>query len=142
MLYLNSGALTDIDGDGIGDLVIGNPFDRFAAGAIYIVHGSQLANADGIDGWVDGKINHTQCSFVGTCVSIANSETDSFFGNSTTSLNGFFGDGTTAVAVTNFYSTERPENEDSPNRPMVQLLSNVAISSEVEELQDGDLQTG
>ena len=138
LLYENSGAVTDLDGDTIGDLVIGSRFEEFGRGAIYIVYGSQLATADSVDGTADGKINHTQCSFTGTCVGIFSSS-DSLFGNSVTSLNGFLGDDTSVVAVTNFFSTERPE-EGEEGMPVVQLLSNTAISDEVEELQDGDLE--
>lgn len=139
LLYENQGVVTNLDGDSIGDLVIGSAFESFGVGAIYIVHGSQLANADLVDGTADGKINHTQCSFVGTCVSIFN-DTDSYFGNSMTSLNGFFGEGTSAVAVSGYFSSERPEEEDADDMPVVHLLSNTAILKEVEELQDGDLE--
>lgn len=139
LLYENQGVVTDLDGDEIGDLVIGSPFEELGQGAIYIVHGSQLANADLVDGVDDGKINHTQCSFIGTCVSILN-DTDSYFGNSTTSLNGLFGEGTSALAVSSYFSTERPEAEDDQDVPVIHLLSNAAISKEVAELQDGDLE--
>ncbi len=108
LLYENLGAVTDIDGDSIGDLVITSPFEEFDRGAVFIVHGSQLAGADAIDGSVDGKVNHTQCSFVGTCVAIFNSS-NSYFGWSTTSLNGLFGEDTTVLAVTSYFSSERPE---------------------------------
>ncbi len=137
-LYENSGVVTDLDGDAIGDLVIGSPYEETTKGAIFIVYGSQLATADSIDGTADGKINHTQCSFMGTCVGVFSSA-DSLFGNSVTSLNGFFGEDTSVVAITNFFSTERPE-EGAEGMPVVQLLSNTAISAEVEELQDGDLE--
>ena len=138
VLYENFGALTDTDGDAIGDLVIGSPFEELGQGAIYIVNGSQLATADSIDGTSDGKINHTQCSFVGICVGIFNS-IDSYFGNSATSLNGFFGKDTSVVAVSNYFSTDRPE-EDAEGIPVVHLLSNTAITTEAEELQDGNLE--
>ena len=135
--YENYGALTDIDGDSISDLVIGSRNEESGKGAVFIVFGSQLAHADSIDGLSDGKINHTQCSFIGTCVAIFNS-TSSLFGSSATSLNGFFGEGTSAVAIANFFTSERPL-EGEEGMPVIHLLSSTAISNEVEELQDSDL---
>ena len=135
--YDSFGAVTDLEADSIGDLVIGSPYEESGRGAIFIVHGNQLGYADSIDGLVDGKINHTQCSFMGTCVAIFNSS-DSLFGNSVTSLNGFFGEDTSVVAVANFFTTERPE-EGEEGMPVIHLLSNAAILEQVEELQDSDL---
>lgn len=139
-LYENSGVVGDVDGDSIGDLVIGSPFEDFGVGAIYIVHGSQLANADVVDGTEDGKINHTQCSYLGSCIAILNSRPGrTYFGNSTTSLNGLFGKDKAAVAITSYVSSERTsQGADGP--PVLHLISNSAILEEQAELQDSDLE--
>ncbi len=53
-------ALSDIDGDGLGDFAIGSPFDDDAglrSGATYVISGADLAAADAADGLVDGNIN-------------------------------------------------------------------------------------
>ncbi|MCY3883782.1 MAG: hypothetical protein OXG24_02585 [Gammaproteobacteria bacterium] len=138
VLYENYGAVTDVDGDTIGDLIIGSPYEENGHGAIFVVYGNQLVDADSIDGTLDGRINHTQCSFPGTCAAVFNSS-ESYFGSSATSLNGFFGENTSVLAITNYFTTQRPEG-DSEGRPLVHLLSNTAILNEVEDLQNGDLE--
>ena len=52
----------DLDGDGLGDFVIGAPSYRDPAtgipkGAAYVLHGSSLADADAADGEADGVID-------------------------------------------------------------------------------------
>ena len=143
VIYESLGALADIDRDSVGDVVIGAPTDEIEGGAVFVVLGDQLAEADALDGTMDGKINHTQCSEQGTCVAIRNPATDDLlggdrFGYSATSIEGLFGEDTSAIVATNFFSDPWPDDgEFGP--PMVYLLSSNAIAAEVEEQQDGAL---
>lgn len=139
VIYSSLGNLTDVDKDSIGDVVVGGPIDEQGMGGIFIVHGSKFAEADALDGTVDGKINQTQCSVQGLCVAIRNSIVDSLFGYRTTSLEGLFGEETSAVVATNYYSDAWPDDGEF-GVPMVYVLSNAAISAEVEDEQDGALQ--
>lgn len=139
LIYESLGNLADIDRDAIGDVVIGGPLDDLGMGGIYVVHGSKFAEADALDGTMDGKINHSQCSLQGLCVAIRNPITDSFFGYSSTSLEGLFGVETSSVVATNYYADPRPDDGEFGS-PMVYVLSNTAIAAEVEDEQDGALQ--
>ena len=138
LFYWSGGAVSDVDQDEIGDLIIGGPKDDFDRGSVYIVRGAQLANADAIDGTMDGKINHTQCSIAGMCIVIQNAVV-SGLGADTTSLKGLYGDGRSTIVVSNTYSTELKEG-DAENIPMVYLLSDSAILQEMNEKQDAVLQ--
>lgn len=136
--YTNAGAVADVDHDEIGDLIIGGALDELGKGAVYIVRGAHLANADAIDGTADGKINHTQCSGIGMCIVLQNPN-ESGLGYRVTSLNGLSDDGDPTVVISNQFSTEWPE-EETEGIPMFYLLSSKAILQEINETQTAILQ--
>ena len=123
--YVNNGALADIDNDGVGDFVIGGPSDDFGAGSVYVVRGSQLHNADRLDGRIDGKINHTQCAVEDMCIAIRDRklnihDANENLGLRVTSLRGLAGPGSTAVVASILSSVSGPKG-NAPN-PMMYVF--------------------
>lgn len=139
---LNDGALIDIDRDSIGDLVIGNPDDNNAGGAVYVVRGSQLANADYLDGTADGKVNHSQCAVDDLCISIRNPNPNPFepgqvFGWKVTALRDLLGKDYSAVAAVSYFSQVWSENGEG--NPMLYLFSDRAIWDEQDRTGENEL---
>ena len=118
------------------NVILQTPTLNNLTGAVYILVGNTLTQADASDGFQDGKINYASCPDYGDCIRIDNDIDQWVFGWGTTSLHGVLTDDESALIVTNYYATPSSTSPDE-SIPLMQIIPMKVIHDLAAEMETG-----